>query len=523
MKTAIDFYERGKLKEANADEYNRSSYYSKNRFICPECGEPVHLTGSKYANFFSHYKKTDISAECERRVDAIPSSSLYQRMGLPLYLRYEGKEYFRLYIGFRKMSVSLMRIARECNALVVLDGKTKYRVSDERFSSKETTLIGIDYIPMYGRNYSITYLPEKMESLLSENWSDYADGFSFDGAIFTVTEQGGKKIRHGDTISCDTEYYWVRRQPTLPAFVPGINMQKVGVLGLKDNKWYVYKGYFTSSIIDSQYETLCQYLRNNLKVYLLEKKPEFVPMWPPVIMYEDGYVVDENVKTVYGYISSGNEEPKVYEFKGNRALYNELFIDDKVTRVYMDTSETVINIDRKYISNGVLLTKERILYVSQNADIIVKNGGESQVIEGIKEIKSSGIQISGNNVFDVIVIHENGEVKNNTGLIEIQVDNLSQNDTILIIQSKRLLGILYNESIETVENNRSDFESIWKCIVLNQNKEFIKIPFEIRKRLVSLLNGNEKLDREIQRLLKANLISKPVISLLELEGNYGRN
>lgn len=260
-----------------------------------------------------------------------------------------------------------------------------------------------------------------------------------------------------------------------------------------------------------------------MKVHLLEKKPEFVPMWPPVIKYEDGYVVDENVKTVYGYISSGNEEPKVYEFKENRALYNELFIDDKVARVYMDTSETVINIDRKYISNGVVLTKERILYVSQNADIIVKNGGDSQVIEGIKEIKSSGIQISGNTVFDVIVIHENGEVKNNTGLIEIQVDNLSQNDTILIIQGKRLLGILYNESIETVVNNRSYFESIWKCIVVNQNKEFIKIPFEIRKRLVCLLNGNEELDREIQRLLKANLISKPVISLLESEGNYGRN
>ena len=27
MKTAIDFYERGKLKEANADDYNRLSYY----------------------------------------------------------------------------------------------------------------------------------------------------------------------------------------------------------------------------------------------------------------------------------------------------------------------------------------------------------------------------------------------------------------------------------------------------------------------------------------------------------------
>ena len=52
MKTAIDFYERGKLKEANADDYNRLSYYPRNRFICPECGEPVHLTGSKYSKFF---------------------------------------------------------------------------------------------------------------------------------------------------------------------------------------------------------------------------------------------------------------------------------------------------------------------------------------------------------------------------------------------------------------------------------------------------------------------------------------
>ena len=65
MKTAIDFYERGKLKEANADDYNRLSYYPRNRFICPECGEPVHLTGSKYSNFFGHYKKTDISVKDE--------------------------------------------------------------------------------------------------------------------------------------------------------------------------------------------------------------------------------------------------------------------------------------------------------------------------------------------------------------------------------------------------------------------------------------------------------------------------
>ena len=58
--------------------------------------------------------------------------------------------------------------------------------------------------------------------------------------------------------------------------------------------------------------------------------------------------------------------------------------------------------------------------------------------------------------------------------------------------------------------------------MINQNKESINIPFEIRKRLVYLLNKNEKLDREIRRILKKKLISKPVISLLESEGKYGR-
>lgn len=55
MKTAIDFYD--KEKEANADDYDRSLFYSKERFICPECGDSVHLTGRKNNNYFSHYKK----------------------------------------------------------------------------------------------------------------------------------------------------------------------------------------------------------------------------------------------------------------------------------------------------------------------------------------------------------------------------------------------------------------------------------------------------------------------------------
>lgn len=81
-------------------------------------------TGSKYSNFFSHFKKTDISAECDRCVDGVSTISLYQRKGLPIYLRCEDEEKFGLYIGFKRASESLIRASMEANAFVVLDVST---------------------------------------------------------------------------------------------------------------------------------------------------------------------------------------------------------------------------------------------------------------------------------------------------------------------------------------------------------------------------------------------------------------
>ena len=87
MNTAIDFYSRGKEKEAEARDYSTSQWYPRGRFICPECGEEVCLTKSKYKNFFRHYKRTAQTPECERRVDSVPSESIYERIGLLLYVK----------------------------------------------------------------------------------------------------------------------------------------------------------------------------------------------------------------------------------------------------------------------------------------------------------------------------------------------------------------------------------------------------------------------------------------------------
>ena len=146
MKTALDFYARGKQKEANADEYDRSRYYSRDRFICPECGEAVHLTGSRYSNHFAHFKKSEVSVECDRRVDGSPTDSVYERIGLPIYMRKNSAGDFYLYMGFKALPPILMEKVIQESISVKIDGKNTYRINNERFSCAGTALIPLDYV-----------------------------------------------------------------------------------------------------------------------------------------------------------------------------------------------------------------------------------------------------------------------------------------------------------------------------------------------------------------------------------------
>lgn len=135
MKNAIDFYERGKQKEANADEFNRNFRYVHGRFICPECGEAVHLTGYKDSNHFSHYKKTDISVEYGRRVDGEPIDSIYERIGLPIYLRKSVDSTFSLYMGFRAIPQRLIDLAMQ-NSTIYNLRLTKGRITQHQNNGK---------------------------------------------------------------------------------------------------------------------------------------------------------------------------------------------------------------------------------------------------------------------------------------------------------------------------------------------------------------------------------------------------
>lgn len=516
MKTAIDFYTRGKQKEANADEYDRKHFYSRNRFLCPECGEPVHLTGSKYSNHFSHFKKSDVSAVCDRRVDGIPIESVYERIGMPVYLQEDISNHFSLYLGFKTMPLSLLKKAQEEKIEFTINGRITYKVNLERFSAENTTYLQVDFVPASDQKYLIHFTPDGKSSAIKKYWSNYADGFSDDGALFTVSERQGKKIRHGDFLSSDTEYYWLRRQQSLPSYIPGIKFKRVGELELLTVKYYVFKGIFLTNITDSEFDSLTNYLRNNLKVHLLEKQPEVVPVWPPVIKHEDGYMVNEGVRKIYGHVVSGNDDPKVYLFKGIDAVPIKLNATNSIVEIPISDANNLVNVDRKYVSTGIPFSQSdyHLCRYIPEIQIVADNEEKYSIHESITIIQQKEVTVYCEVKIEAILVHCSGEIERIFGTGNFTLKNLKTNDVICFLTHGCLRNIIKID-IPQGESETADVSIIYLRQFINKykNSKKVVLPLSIRKILIKI--NNDILNYEITNILKGNAIPIPVLKLLE--------
>ena len=478
MKRAIDFYARGKQKEADADEYDRNSYYSKERFICPECGEPVHITSRKNRNYFAHFKKNEMSVECDRRVDGVPTESVYDRIGLPIYLRKNLSGYFELYMGFKALPIVLMNNAIRDSVSIKIDGKNTYKINKERFSCEVTTLIPIDYIPFLGMKYRIIYAPVNKSYAISQHWSDYADGFSYEGALFLKNEQGGKKIRHGDSVTTDCEYYWIRRQTQLPSLLQGIDSKKCGKVILNGDTLNVFCVTFNSNISDAEYNCLTRFLRDELKINLLEKQPEFVPIWPPMMKTEEGYVTSESTQNVYGHIVSGNENPRVYSYQGIQKIPDAIQIDSKFAKVILRDQYTLVNVDRKYASNGTLFVKKNRSITSYKNNIFEVVASEIIPIHEVITIQDSEkVVFNSYQQADFILVRNSGLIEKNSSIGEIVFENLKDRDQIFVVCNRNLVGyirIIVNRADASPLGMRD--ESIYRIITeLPSNVRIVKL------------------------------------------------
>lgn len=514
MKTALDFYERGKLKESSADDYNANSFYSKNRFICPECGEAVYIRPSKYANFFVHYRKTDTSAECDRRVDA-PTGSIYERIGLPVYLRKQGETKFELFLGCKAISDSVMDLAEKNRIKLSVDGKQQYSITRERFSTENTVLLQLTHIPAYGQKYNIYITPAEKSHALYQQWSNYADGFSNDGALFSVTDNGGKKIRHGDNVYTETEYYWVRRQSQLPGYVDGIDMKMQGTLELPDRKWYVFKGTFQILKEDKAFNFLISYLRENLKVHLLEKKSEFVPLWPPIAKSDEGYLVDKKSNQLFGCIISGNEQPKVYSYSGTSPIPIELSCKDNVLKLFFRGTDTYINVDRKYLSTGVLLRAINKKFKSgEKNEPLFKYSDEEIVASKEYEIKVNYLELINADCVDYIHLSQSGEIIRKKANCNTAITDLHTDEKLIFIKHGYVLAtvkiVLENGTSKVLDESALKIE-----IKRYKHISTVQLPVKLRERLYLTCWKTTEVVNYVDDVLKRNSISIPMIKVME--------
>ncbi|UZW13462.1 hypothetical protein OSC52_16700 [Clostridium pasteurianum] len=529
MKTAIDHYSLGKQKEVEASDFARGSSFFQGRFTCPECGESVFLTSRKYSNLFSHYHKTDASPECDRRVDGNSSLTIYERLGLPLYFRINNGNFY-LSMGFRAIPSDILHRASTEGVYIEISensrnspSRYKYFVNEERFYSDATTFIPIDFIPRYEQQYSISFSKGGIEYSLKEIWSDYADGFSNAGALFTSNERGGKKIRHGDSITCDTEYYWVRKDTGLPKYISGIQMKLCGNLILKDEKYYVFKGNFNANLLNErQFRQLADYLRNYMKIFLLDKQPEVIPLWPPCVRVGDGYDVLDIEKNMFCNVISGNETPKVFVYQGSNIYPSEILIkktsaENSMISFRVSSNATLINVDRKMISTGTCFKYRKMELKELESEILEIVNSEYCDVNSLHQIRTDKeLKFYTPTDVEVIRVDDKGNIsksKSIDGILEIK--KLKNQDKIYILSHNRLI---YSADIQRDKNRGTEIDyddtKLYNFLKVHNRDVRVVMPVSVRKVIIKMLISYCASKKYLYDYLEKNTIPVTVARLL---------
>lgn len=392
MKYAIDRFELGLEKVVSADSfYNKYIPKKNSRFFCPECGEPVfwRSRGGMQPDKFSHHKRTEGTPECDKRANGRSKLNLYEHVGLPVYLTVRSINHFCLNIGFPAVGKQLLEKAAQQKVKICITGAEYQRtilVNAVYFFEDSITLIPINFIPAFGKNFEVTIESGIKIVELQKKWSDYADGFGQGGAIFTYGENGGKKIRRGDTVSPNRQYYVIARHFNPPQ---EICSKKIGNMLLNKNVYNVYLITINVSIENTnKYKAIENYLQKQFGVWLLQTAPELISLWPPVVEQGVRIPVKSNGK-IYCSVSSGNDEPNVYRYDGCEASLVKVYKDESGIRTIAfsaSSQEMFLSVDRKYAGREVAFQIKKITYPNFKYDFSIEK--ENGILLPWKDVTS---------------------------------------------------------------------------------------------------------------------------------------
>ena len=383
MRYAIDRLNAGFEMEVCADDFDGEySVRLSNRFFCPEYGESVFWKskgGRKTRNEFSHYRNSPQAPECDKRVDGNSSLYVYQRVGLPMKIARRGDTFF-LYMNFPAISNTLIETAINQKAKVTISANKlskSFPINFTYFQADKQTLLPLDFVPI-GGNYSVSVSGTIGILQLKQKWSDYSDGFSYAGAIFTNEDDGARKVRRGDSITTGKRYYLISKD--YRPIYKEIEIAFIGNITLNNSVFNVYELEVNVSVYDEYlYTSISNHLKQCFGVWLLETVPELIPLWPPVTD-QDVSVPVADCGSVICAVSSGNSTPRVFHYERNRAITVPIKSDESenntVELPLYHQQATIVSVDRKYVGREAVFFKRPIDYNGCGYDIsLLSNNG----------------------------------------------------------------------------------------------------------------------------------------------------
>ena len=514
MRFAIDRYAVGTEKEVSASEFDGQSYIParKERFYCPECGEIVYIRNGQYnVSHFYHQEKTSRTPECDKRVDGRSELTISQRVGLPLFITQIGAENFQLSIGFPALGSITLDNAARSNCTVKISTYQQFRtvkVNQSNFLSDNTTLIPVNFIPLYGKNYSISIEGKTPLYDLQRKWSDYADGFESNGAIFSYSETGGKKVRRGDSISINRFYYAVVKSDFL--YHSNISQTTIGKVILNKKVFKIIRFQIDVSVDSKRDFTLISsYMKSNFGVWLLECPPELIPVWPPVVK-QDNMIPVKNDSNVVCLVSSGNDEPHVYSYSGKAVYRKEVKTISKgihTVELSLGLSPTVLSVDRKYIGREVTFIANTLQHCgySYNFSYINSAGEENELTNISKNEVTKGFLLKSNSKCDIYLgtsemVYKRLSVREQQTLV---FDNQEINEISLIIGARVYERIMFTNNAAL----DADINSYFQTIVSSAKGRLIPIPLWVNHLLRYLKNNQyEQLYQAIIRTTVNDMI-----------------
>lgn len=516
MKTAICAYELGKEKEISANIFKNKYEAEGYKFICPECGEQVSFVEKEKTKYFKHHKETEISKECDKRIKGNKNLTVYEKMGLPLYLRQNCNGDFYFSILFKRIPKKVFLSCKEKDSYIEIydkcnsDEYERFYLNRGNFIEDESNFITISKLPKNSSRLYIKYSDTLTENIFRRYWSNYINcPLSFNGSLFSIEENKGKIIRPWENVSTYTEYYWVKKSKKNTPYEE-IKMERIGEVFLKGINYNVFKCSFNVSIDNrNRYKKIANYLEENLSVVLLEKKSTINPIWPPCVKNNYGYEVGKVTK-VYNRVLSFNDKPKVYSYRKSLINALNLTVDyiekEKIAVVEATYEEVLINVDRKVTSTGIIIRKKDLPDLEKKRILI--NSKNKKIIEGKIEFNDTrDIEIESLCDIRLIKVNKEGKIEQFNYKNNFKIRNIKFGDRYFLLSNMNKIAeiIIREKAINYVS---FDEEHLLKNIKQSKGTNAVSITKSIREMIICNLKYIK--NKEIKNILRKYLVENKI-------------